>query len=486
MKIGRSSGILLHLTSLPSRYGIGDMGPESRWFIDWLAEAKQKLWCVLPLGPTGPENSPYQSRSAFAGNPLLISPQLLVERGYLSKRDLFAPPPFSRTLVEFPSVRRYKQLLLKKAFSQFSETRDYLEFARKNCLWLDRFALFLTLREANGGMPWNQWDPRVKPDPTRMRYHKFVQFEFFRQWSALRRHCHQRNVSIMGDMPFYVEHDSADVWSYPQFFNVRGTGEPRSVGGVPPDYFSKDGQLWGTPTYRWDKLQATGFRWWLDRFRFTLRSVDLLRLDHFRGFEAFWSVNAGQSTARNGRWIKGPGAGLFSVVQKELGSLPFIAENLGIITREVEELRQQLGLFGMAVLQFAFDDDNVHRPSNYVREMVTFTGTHDNDTTRGWWTALRHSAQSRPRSAERAKLGRVRSYLQLDGREIHWSFMQAILTSVAEIAVIPLQDLLGLGSETRMNVPGRAKGNWGWRFEKRQLTKSLQQRLRDLTLVSGR
>jgi 4-alpha-glucanotransferase len=287
-------------------------------------------------------------------------------------------------------------------------------------------------------------------------------------------------------MPFYVEHDSADVWTNPDLFDLQKNGESRSVGGVPPDYFSRNGQLWGTPTYRWDKMGKAGYQWWIDRFRTTLQSVDFLRLDHFRGFEAFWKVRANQSTARNGRWVKGPGARLFSTVRKKLGSLPFVAENLGTITPEVEDLRRQFALFGMAVLQFAFDDNGIHRPNNYVREMVTFTGTHDNDTTLGWWNKLRSAAQGHPCSADSARLKRVKCYLQHDGRQIHWSFVQAIMTSVADIAVIPLQDVLGLGSEARMNLPGRAKGNWGWRFQKAQVAPALLRRLHDLTVVSGR
>ena len=486
MKIGRSSGILLHVTSLPGRYGIGDLGEESRWFVDCLAEAKQKLWCVLPLGPTGPENSPYQSRSAFAGNPLLISPQELVRHGYLSRKDVHSPPRFNSSRVQFSAVRRYKESLLETAFQQFSENKEYRAFERKSHLWLERFALFLALREANGDVPWNQFDPAIEPKPERVRYHKFVQYEFSRQWHALRKHCQRRNISIMGDMPFYVEHDSADVWSHPELFDLDKQGEPRTVGGVPPDYFSNDGQLWGTPAYRWDRMEEASYQWWVDRFRAVLQLVDFLRLDHFRGFEAFWSVGAEQKTARKGHWKKGPGARLFESIRKKLGGLPFIAENLGIITPEVEELRHQFGLFGMAVLQFAFDDNGIHRPNNYVPELVTFTGTHDNDTTCGWWNALRSAARGRPRSAEQAKVDRVKCYVQNDGREIHWSFIQAILTSVAEIAVVPMQDVLGLGSEARMNLPGRAKGNWRWRFEEKQITPAILRRLGDLTEVSGR
>lgn len=486
MKNGRSSGILLHVTSLPVRFGIGDLGPGSRWFIDCLNEAHQKLWCVLPLGPTGPENSPYQCRSAFAGNPLLISPEQMVERGYLSKKDLKSPPNFPDNRVNFTPVRRYKEVLLQKAFRNFSAARDYAAFERKNRWWLDDFAQFCALHEANGEVTWDRFDPAVRADAERVRYHKFVQYEFSRQWSALRKYCRQRGVSIMGDMPFYVEHDSADVWSAPHLFDLQNNGTPRTVGGVPPDYFSKDGQRWGTPTYRWDKMKHERYQWWIERFRAACQSMDVLRLDHFRGFEAFWSVPAGNANAKYGRWVKGPGARLFETVEQKLGKLPFLAENLGIITPEVEKLRKQFNLPGMAVLQFAFDDDGVHRPNNYVPELVAFTGTHDNDTSVGWWKHLQHAARGRGGSAARARLERVKSYVQSDGREIHWSFIQAILTSVAETAIVPLQDVLGLGSNARMNVPGNTNGNWRWRFRREQLTPQLLKRLGDLTVVSGR
>ena len=287
-------------------------------------------------------------------------------------------------------------------------------------------------------------------------------------------------------MPFYLEHDSADVWGNPSLFDLDKHGEPRTVGGVPPDYFSQDGQLWGTPTYRWDKMRASGFRWWTDRLRATLEVVDLLRLDHFRGFEAFWSVNADQSTARKGRWIKGPGIGFFNKIRKTLGELPIVAENLGTITPAVEGLRRRCGFPGMAVLQFGFDEEGTHRPINYVRHQACFTGTHDNDTTVGWWRGLQRAARSRNNTCERDIVQRVKSYLQSDGQQIHWAFIQAIQTSVADIAVVPLQDVLGLGSVARMNLPGRAKGNWRWRFQNRQLSRPVAERLRELTVVSGR
>jgi len=486
VKIGRSSGILLHLTSLPGRFGIGDLGPTSRWFVDFLADTKQKLWCVLPLGPTGPDNSPYQSRSVFAGNPLLVSPELLLERGYVSRKDISPLRNFSPERVQFGAVRDYKERLLKNAFLGFSETREYSKFETGNGWWLEPYARFMSLREANNGLPWHRFDKRSKPSRDSVRFHKFVQYEFSREWEQLHRYCKERNISILGDMPFYAEHDSADVWSNPALFDLRRNGESRTVGGVPPDYFTKDGQRWGTPTYRWKELQKTGFKWWIDRFRIAFERADLLRLDHFRGFEAFWCVPANQRTARNGKWMAGPGAALFEKVREELGNLPLVAENLGTITPEVEALRRRFGFPGMGVLQFAFDDDNVHRPSHYLHAMACFTGTHDNDTTLGWWKALKKSAKQRSKSAARDKIARVKSYFQTDGREIHWSFIQAVLTSVADLAAVPMQDVLGLGAEARMNMPGRAAGNWGWRLQEKQITRALKNRLRDLTVVSGR
>jgi 4-alpha-glucanotransferase len=487
VKISRRSGILLHPTSLPGNFGIGDLGPESRRFVDFLTDAKQSLWCVLPLSPIGKGNSPYQCTSAFAGNPLLISPELLVEQGYLPRAELRSVPRFPSSFVDFPAVLSYKKRLFKMAFQNFTDTPDFLCFQRDNAWWLESYVLFMALHAANGSVCWTKFDKHVKPSPKTIRYHKFLQYEFFRQWQLLRHYCAGRGVLIMGDMPFYVEHDSADVWANRQLFHLRADGEPLYVGGVPPDYFSSNGQLWGNPVYRWDVLQRSGFKWWIDRFRAILQTVDLVRLDHFRGFEAFWSVRANQRTAKHGHWVKGPGARLFEQVRKQLGGdPPFVAENLGIITPEVEALRLRFGFPGMAVLQFGFDEEGTHRPNNYVRELVSFTGTHDNDTTLGWWHSLQHAARTHRNGPARATLHRVKSYLQTDGREIHWSFIQAILTSVADIAVTPLQDILGLGTQARMNMPGKSRGNWRWRFQHNQITRPVVQRLRDLTIVSSR
>jgi 4-alpha-glucanotransferase len=487
MKIVRSSGILLHPTSLPGRFGIGDLGPECYKFLDFLHGAKQKIWHVLPLGPTGPENSPYQSRSSIAGNPLLLSPEKMTDEGYLDKRDLRDSPHFPAARVNFRAVRRYKLELFRRAFDGFSENAPYRQFAKANAAWLNPFAEFMALRTANHEVAWTKFDPTIAASENEKRFWKFLQYEFFRQWRQVKEHCAEQEIAIMGDMPFYVEHDSADVWSSPELFDLDANGEPRTVGGVPPDYFSRDGQLWGNPTYNWAELKKRNYAWWVERFRAAFRLVDLLRLDHFRGFVEYWSVPAGHATARKGKWVKGPGLDLFNAVQKKLGTLPLVAENLGLITHAVEKLRNELSLPGMVVLQFAFgEEDGTHRPNNYVRNLVSFTGTHDNNTTRGWWTELQKAANEKSGSAAAAELERTKIFLQRDGRDISWSFIQTVMTSVADVSMIPLQDALGLGSRSRMNIPGRAKGNWRWRFSAGALTPEIAKRLQQLTEVSGR
>ena len=486
MKITRCSGILLHPTSLPGRFGVGDLGPECYRFLDFLQETKQKLWHVLPLGPTGSENSPYQCRSSMAGNALLISPEKLAEEGYLSKRDLLSVPKFPSSRVNFRAVGSYKLRLYRRALEGFSEDAAYRKFERRHARWLDPYAKFMALRTANGDVPWTHFDRKVKAQDSEVRFHKFLQYEFFRQWNEVKKRCARRKILIMGDMPFYVEHDSADVWNAPQLFDLKADGEARTVGGVPPDYFSKDGQLWGNPTYRWENLRKTKYAWWVERFRAAFELVDILRLDHFRGFVKYWSVPAGCRTARRGSWVRGPGLSLFQEVRRKLGALPLVAENLGLITPAVEELRKELALPGMVVLQFAFGADGTHRPCNYVRELVSFTGTHDNNTTCGWWKELRQSAKEKPRSPARAEMERTKSFVQSEGREICWSFIQAVMTSVADVAMIPMQDVLELGSNSRMNTPGRAKGNWGWRYVDDAITPGLVKRLNELTEVSGR
>jgi 4-alpha-glucanotransferase len=454
--------------------------------LDFLCEAKQKVWHILPLGPTGPDHSPYQTRSSIAGNPLLISPDKLVEEGYLHRRDLLSVPRFPASRVSFAAVQRYKFKIYQRAFAGFSEHKAYRAFERQNAWWLNPYTEFMTLLEANRGASWTRFDPRIKAGEAAIRFHKFLQFEFLRQWQQVKSACVRRGILIMGDMPFYVEHGSADVWHSPRLFDLAGDGESLTVGGVPPDYFSKDGQLWGNPTYRWSTLKETGYAWWVQRFRATFERVDLLRLDHFRGFVKYWSVPAGHSTARNGRWRKGPGIDLFDAVKKNLSELPLVAENLGVITPEVEELRRRLGLPGMVVLQFAFGEDGTHRPNNYSRQLVSFTGTHDNNTTQGWWDDLQQVAKSKSGALARRQLARVKAFLQTDGHEISWRFIQGVMASVADVSMIPLQDVLSLGSEARMNVPGRAKGNWDWRYTPEAITPRITARLRGLTEVTGR
>ena len=486
MELTRSSGILLHPTSLPGRFGIGDLGSQCYYFLDFLQQAGQNLWHVLPLGPTGPENSPYQCRSSLAGNPLLISPEKLAEEGYLHRRDLASVPRFPRGRVDFESVRAYKLRIFKNAFLSFSPNRAFKTFQKKNAWWLDPYAEFMALSEANAGASWAKFDPHSKASGDAMRFHKFLQFEFFRQWGHVKARCREKNILIMGDMPFYVEHDSADVWSAPQLFDLTADGEAKTVGGVPPDYFSADGQLWGNPTYRWAHLKKTGYAWWVQRIRAALRLVDVLRLDHFRGFVEYWSVPAGNKTARNGCWKKGPGFDLFKAVRKELGEVSLIAENLGVITPQVEALRHRLRLPGMGVLQFAFGDDGPHRPNNFARDLVCFTGTHDNNTSKGWWNDLQESAASPFGAQARLELARAKSFLQTDGREISWRFIQAAMTSIAAVSIVPLQDVLALGSDARMNIPGRPKGHWAWRFSEKSITQEIAVRLRALTEVTGR
>lgn len=508
MGFPRCSGILLHPTSLPGPFGIGDLGPAAHWFAEWLAGAGQRLWQVLPLGPTGYGDSPYQCFSAFGGNPLLISPELLVDRGYLSRQDIAAPPAFRTGEVDYGAVYLWKLPLLKKAASNFamSASSDDLaafdRFCGQRAWWLDDYALFMAVKEAHGTTPvWTRWESGIalrKPaalEDWRRRLAepvaalKFGQFVFFEQWNALKRHCGDLGIRLMGDVPIYVAHDSADVWSHPEDYHLDAAGNPLLIAGVPPDYFSATGQLWGNPIYRWDKLAADGYRWWVERFRSALATVDLVRLDHFRGFEAYWEVPGGETTAINGRWVKGPGAALLAAVRDALGSLPLVAENLGVITPEVEAMRTEFGFPGMSILQFAFGNDPQgpdFRPHNYPRERVAYSGTHDNDTTVGWWTSSAATDSTRSDEDIQKERAFTRAYLNTDGSEINWVFLRALLASVADTVLFPLQDVLGLGTEGRMNLPGRPGGNWRWRFRAEALTAGHQRRLKELAAVYDR
>ncbi|GAC1640944.1 MAG: 4-alpha-glucanotransferase [Candidatus Acidiferrum sp.] len=417
---------------------------------------------------------------------MLISPDELVAAGYLSKKDLTGAPKFPNSHVDYPAVTRFKYRLLRRAFNAFSETSEYSAFMEANSWWIRAYVAFMALLHENRGKPWNKFDPRRKPLEKTAKFHSFLQFEFFRQWRKLRAHCQSRGIRILGDLPFYVEYNSADVWSNPALFDLDDKNEMRSVGGVPPDYFSRDGQRWGSPTYRWARIAEQGYRGWIDRFRFAFQHLDLLRVDHFRGFEAFWSVPAKDKTARNGKWIPGPGAALFHAVQRELGDAAIIAENLGVINREVEALRNEFGFPGLAVLQFGFGADAVHYPENYTQHTVAFTGTHDNNTINGWWSDLLARARDGRDTGAKESLLRAEKLFQTRGSKVHWHAIETLLRSNAALAIFPLQDVLGLGGTARMNFPGKQRGNWSWRVEARQLQSADFRRLCALTESSGR
>lgn len=470
----RSSGILLHPTSLPGRYGIGELGAEAYRFADWLAAAGLRIWQVLPLGPTGYGESPYQLFSAFAGNPMLLSLDRLVEHGWLSAEELTAAPPFSADSVEFERVTPWKNALLRRAFERFEGDDEFGDFCSMTEEWLVDFARFMALKEANGGVEWSKWDPAVRVEEREIEYQKFLQFEFARQWRDLRDHCARLGIRLMGDLPIYVANDSADVWAHPKLFRSD------AVAGVPPDYFSATGQLWGNPLYRWDRMAQNGYQWWVARIGAALMLFDLVRMDHFRGFEAFWEVPATASTAVNGRWVKGPGADLFLALEQGLGRLPLVAENLGVITPEVEAIREEFGFPGMAVLQFAFGKDPQapgFRPHNYVRNSVAYTGTHDNDTVMGWWRSAGGDSTRTPEDVLEEK-ARARAYLGSDGTEMNWVMIRALMGSVADTVLFPMQDVLGIGSEGRMNTPSVASGNWRWRM--RGVADGAAERLREM------
>lgn len=477
----RASGILLHPTSLPGPYGIGDLGPEAFRFADWLAAAGQRLWQVLPLGPVGYGESPYQLFSAFAGNPMLISPEILGQRGWLEPSDL-KPPASREDKVDFETVIPWKTALLRKAFDRFrsrslpADREEVAAFSRQHVRWLAPFSRFMAHKEANAGRMWREWTNLAEPDPADLAYHEFLQFEFFRQWCALKEYCGARGIRMMGDLPIYVSADSADVWMRPGEFDFD------SVAGVPPDYFSATGQLWGNPLYRWDTMKGGGYRWWIERMRAALIMFDLIRIDHFRGFEAYWAVPAGEPTAEHGEWIKGPGPDLFRALQDALGPLPVVAENLGVITPEVEALRKQFHFPGMAILQFAFGKDDQarsFRPHNYVHNLVAYSGTHDNDTVMGWWKSEGGDSTRTPQDIAEEK-AHARAYLDTDGSEMNWTLMRALMKSVAETVLFPMQDVLGLGSEARMNTPAVASGNWRWRMRSGAATPELAHRLRTM------
>jgi len=475
--LNRSSGILLHPTSLPGRYGIGDLGAEAYQFADWLAAAGMRIWQVLPLGPAGYGQSPYQLFSAFAGNPLLLSLDRLLPPGELEN-----VPRFSEESVEFEEVVPWKIAALHRAFDRFHPDPDFDSFCTNHAAWLDDFAQFMALKDANGGVHWRAWDPKLEASTRDIAYHKFLQYEFFRQWHALKRYCAGRGIRMMGDLAIYLATDSADVWSHPELFRLD------RVAGVPPDYFSATGQLWGNPPYRWDVLAKDGYRWWIERMRAALALFDLVRMDHFRGFEAFWEVPASASSAIDGQWVKGPGAELFRALETALGPLPLVAENLGVITPEVESLREEFGFPGMAVLQFAFGKDPQapgFRPHNYARHLVAYTGTHDNDTVMGWWRSTGGDSTRTPQDVELEK-ARAKAYLAPGAADMNFVMIRTLMASVADTVLFPMQDVLGLGSDARMNIPSVTRGNWRWRMKPGALSTALGEKLKEMTELYDR
>jgi len=488
----RVSGILLHPTSLPGPYGIGDLGKHAYHFVDWLHDAKQQLWQVLPLGPTGYGDSPYQCFSAFAGNPLLIDLQDLVERGYLVPDDL-AVPIFPRECVDYGPVIKWKTGVLRQAFQRFQNilvtNAAFQSFIVEQSGWLDDYALFMALKDEHSGRPWPEWEPGLRDRDAEtlekaserlaesVRFHHFLQWLFFEQWLALKSYANQKNIRIIGDIPIYVAMDSADAWSQRQSFYFDEDGHPTVVAGVPPDYFSPTGQLWGNPIYNWESMAEDDYAWWISRIQANLSLFDITRIDHFRGFYNYWEVPGAAETAENGRWVDGPREHFFDTVISTLGELPIIAEDLGEPDPGIYALLDHYKLPGMKVLQFAWGTDGTDPflPQNYDKNCLVYTGTHDNDTTHGWY-----------RTAPESERNYLRRYLRVDGKDVAWDMIRLAMMSCANMAVIPLQDCMNCGPEARMNTPSVASGNWSWRFLPDQLSDGIKAGLADMTDLYGR
>jgi 4-alpha-glucanotransferase len=495
----RASGVLLHITSLPSAYGIGDLGPSAYRFADFLHKTKQSYWQVLPLTPTDQAcgNSPYSGYSAYGSNTLLISPELLVEEGLLAKKDIDTGPAFPKEQCDYRSVIPYKENLLTTAYQRFrtneDDKSDYEGFCSINSHWLEDFALFVVLKKRFEGKVWNRWPEALRErapeqlEETRKNLYealereKFLQYLFFKQWYSLKNYCNQKGIHLIGDIPIYVSFDSADVWSNPGIFKLNAEKRPTFVAGVPPDYFSKTGQLWGNPVYRWEVLKDTGFKWWIQRLTHNFNLFDLVRVDHFRGFVGFWQVASTEDTAINGQWVKVPAADFFTTLLNHFSDLPIIAEDLGIITPDVKEIMRRFGFPGMRVLLFAFGEDNPdhpYLPHNYVQRCVVYTGTHDNNTAKGWF-----ENEAKPEDKKRLirYLGR-----NVSADHIHLELLRLAMMSVAETVIIPMQDILGLGEEARMNLPASLEDNWKWRLVPEQMTSRVEQMLLDMTETYGR
>ena len=494
----RGSGILIHITSLPSSHGIGDMGPDAYAFVKFLVETRQSYWQILPLNPTDTihHNSPYSSLSAFAGNPLIISPDLLAREGYLKDEDVASPPRFPNESVDFPAVISYKEKLFHLAVNRFKQRKDksdYERFCLENSEWLDDFSLFMAIKSRFQGQSWDRW-PRGLRDRQpeaikemrkllheRIEREKFFQFLFFEQWYALKRFCHQHGIQIIGDIPMYIAHDSADVWISPKLFKLNHRKRPRVVSGSPPDTFFEAGQVWGTPVYQWDVLKKTGYEWWCKRLENSLRLHDFIRIDHFRGFVAYWEVPADKKTAVKGQWVDGPAADFFDALFKKFSCLPIIAEDLGMITAEIRELINRYDFPGMRPLIAAFSENpatHSSAPHNVERHSVVFTGTHDFNTVRGWFE---NDANPKNKECLFRYLGRM-----VPVEDIHWEFIRLAMMSVANTVIIPMQDVLGLDMTARMNRPGTVNGNWEWRLSLEKLTLSITEKLKGMTELYGR
>ncbi len=494
----RGSGLLLHITSLPSDYGIGDMGPSAYRFADFLHKTKQSFWQILPLNPIDPAygNSPYHSTSAFAGSSLLISPELMVRDGFLTQRDVKPIPDFPRGRVDYETVIAYKEKLFYSAYARFKKARDnsqYERFCSENSRWLDDFALFMALREQFHGQVWGDWPPEIrdrqpkalrslrKEHGNRIEILKFLQYIFSQQWFSLKRYCNQKGIQVIGDLPIYVDYNSVDLWTHPEIFKLDNKNKPSAVAGVPPDYFSKTGQLWGNPVYRWDALKDTGYSWWIERMERTLTLTDLVRIDHFRGLVAYWEVPAGKKTAISGRWVRVSAEDFLNTLLERFSYLQIIAEDLGKITADVKEVMHRFQLPGMKVLLFAFGRDHPmhpYLPHTYGKDCVVYTGTHDNNTIRGWFE---REATDKVKKRLFRYLGR-----EVPVEDLHWELIKLAMMSVADLVVIPVQDVVGLGEEARMNLPGAGEGNWRWQLLAEQLTASLARRLKEMTKVYGR
>ncbi len=492
--VRRTSGILMHITSLPSRFGIGDMGPWSYRFADFLSETEQGVWQILPLNPTN--RSPYHSSSAFAFNPMLISPELMVRDGFLKEEDLLGVPDFPAGRVDYPAVMDYKANLFSRAYEYFRKRgREplYEEFCRSNGFWLDDFALFSALKSKFSGSSWSEWPHELKDRREdaletarrelrdRVGMEKFLQYVFSRQWFDLKAYCNERGIQIMGDIPIYVTYESADLWAEPGLFKLDEEKRPYVVAGVPPDYFSETGQLWGNPVYRWDEMKTRGYDWWIQRFARNLKLFDLVRVDHFRGFIGYWEIPATEENAINGKWAEAPGGEFFREILKKFPCFPVIAEDLGYITPDVREVIREFNFPGMKVLMFAFGEDlprNPYIPHNLDANCVAYTGTHDNNTIRGWLDT---------EAAPEIK-NRIYHYIGRDvpADEINWELIRIVMMSAANTVIFPMQDILGLGEQARMNRPSSREGNWEWRLTPEELTQEISERLSEMTRIYGR